>query len=163
MIVLAYHDFLKTLPTHVAPLLPPTLPPLTVRQPYRWLVQWYDQDPAVHYEVLRVRQSTAFEIGLHFESPRAQLNEHLLTGFLHRLIEVHALLGPDVVAEPWDRGWCKVYRVLPAEEQLTDQFQQTLAAATAALISALHPLLNDCYAEPVRRMLPQRVPHAEAR
>lgn len=149
MTILGYQQFLKTLPVQVLDKLP-TNRQLTVRQPYRWMIQFYDQDPSVHYEVQRVRRSGAFELGLHFESKRKPLNQHLLRGFSRRLFEVHATLGESISAEPWDRGWAKVYDLFP-DEPLTEAYQDRLAARLADMIVCLHPILLDLYDKPVER------------
>ena len=47
-----------------------------------WLVQLYYADPAIHYEVVTLGvKRRQLEIGLHFESRNAAINEQLLDGF----------------------------------------------------------------------------------
>ncbi len=149
MTKLGYHIFLKGLPTSIRAHLPKTLP-LHFHQPYRWLLQVYDQDKRVHYEVQRLTSRGVFEIGLHFESRSKQLNQHLLRGFSRYLFEIHARLGDSVVVEPWDKGWAKLYEVVPAEA-LTEAFQQRLGKRVADFICCVHPILQEIYAMPVQR------------
>lgn len=149
MIVLGAQQFLKTLPTLVLARLPDHLQ-LHVHQPYRWLVQFYDQDKRVHYEVQRIVRRRDFELALHFESRNKPLNQHLLQGFSQQLIGIHAELGASISAEPWDRGWAKIYDIFP-EATLTDSYQLQMAERLAAMIRCFHPILLDLYEQPVRR------------
>ena len=149
MSVLGSQKFLQTLPTLVLARLPKTLQ-LNVQQPYRWLVQFYDQDKRVHYEVQRIIRRRDFELALHFESRNKQLNQHLLQGFSQRLIAIHAELGESISAEPWDRGWAKIYDIFP-ESTLTEAYQVQMAERLAAMIRCFHPILLDLYDTPVRR------------
>ena len=88
--------------------------------------------------------------GLHFESKNKQLNQHLLTGFSRRLIEIHAELGDSIQAEPWDRGWAKVYEVFP-DAPLDEAFQTRMANRIVEIVCCLHPILNELYDTPVER------------
>ncbi len=147
MTKLGYHSFLKGLPTHIRANLPKAML-LHYHQPHRWLLQIYDQDKRVHYEVQRMTGRGIFEVGLHFESRNRALNQHLLTGFSRNLFEIHAKLGDSVVAEPWDKGWAKLYQVV-LEEPLTELFQQQLGQRVAEFIACVHPILQEIYATPV--------------
>ena len=149
MTVPGYQQFLKTLPTHVIPLLPAHMQ-IKAHQPYRWLLQFYDQDRRVHYEVGRIAKRRDFELGLHFESKNKQLNQHLLAGFSRRMIEIHAQLGTSIRAEPWDRGWAKVYDIFP-DAPLDEDFQSRIAHRLAQFIICVHPILNELYDTPVER------------
>lgn len=154
MAALGYQQFLKTLPSPVLGYLPDHLQ-LNVRQPYKWMVQFYDQDKNVHYEVQRAGKRAdgsriGFELGLHFESRNKPLNQHMLLGFSRRLVEIHATLGDSISAEPWDRGWTKVYDIFP-DAPLSEAYQAQLAARLADIIRCLHPMLLDLYDTPVNR------------
>lgn len=147
MTTLGYHAFLKGLPTHVT--LPATIR-LKFHQPHRWLLQAYDQDRRVHYEVQRIPHRGDFEVGLHFESRNKGLNSHMLKQFLRRMFEIHAELGESVVAEQWDKGWTKLYEVVSAEP-LTADFQAELGRRITRFITCIHPILQQLYDTPVRR------------
>lgn len=149
MTKLGYHTFLKGLPTYILAHLPNGLI-LHYHQPHRWLLQMYDQDKRVHYEVQRITGRGLFEIGLHFESRNRQLNEHMLTCFSRHLFEIHETLGDSVVVEPWDKGWAKLYEVI-AEEALTEAFQEKLGKRVADFIGCVHPILQIVYETPVQR------------
>ncbi len=66
------------------------------------------------------------------------------------MFEIHAVLGETISAEPWDRGWTKVYDVFP-DAPLTEQYQEQLAARLAEMITVLHPMLLELYDTPVER------------
>jgi hypothetical protein len=106
-----------------------------------WGVQLYDDDPRFHYEVSRVppRLGDRLELGLHFESRNAADNLRLLNGFAAYLLELKDELGQGVEAEPWDRGWTKVYEtvpLLPYDAGYLDQVARRLAE----MIQVMHPL-----------------------
>lgn len=149
MTQLGYHTFLKGLPTHIRPHLPRAML-LHIHQPHRWLVQIYDQDKRVHYEIQRIPGRGEFEIGLHFESRNKELNQRLLEGFSRYLFEIHALLGESVVAEPWDKGWAKVYEVVEVAE-MTEDAQKELGKRVAEFIQCIHPMLQEIYADSTQR------------
>ncbi len=149
MTVLKYQQFLKTLPTYIMPQLPESMQ-LTVRQPHRWLLQIHGQDRQIHYEVSRIKHRQDFELALHFESKNKPLNQHLLDGFSKQLIAIHAQLGESITAEPWDRGWAKVYEIFPSAP-LTEQYAEQLGVRMATIISCLQPILLEIYDTPVGR------------
>lgn len=85
--------------------------------------------------------STArLEIGLHCESKDKKRNARILHGFWHRMFEVYDELGEGVSAEPWDRGWAKIYET-HSMDTLTDEFQAKTAGRLAEIITCLHPIL----------------------
>ena len=131
--------FLKTFPEAVVPHLPASLQAVTPRQPFRWLVQFHFGEPRLHYELSPVPKRQAWELGLHFEARDKTLNRYLLLGMRRHLFEIKSILGDRVEAEMWDRGWTKVYEVIPAEP-LTPDFQQDLGRRAAAFIACLHPI-----------------------
>jgi hypothetical protein len=132
-------QFLRTFPEVVLPQLPEHLQGITARQPYHWLVQFHFGEPRLHYELSPVRRRQAWELGLHFEARDKALNRYLLLGMRRHLFEIKSALGDNIEAEMWDRGWTKVYEVIPAEP-LTTAFQASLGARAAAVITCLHPI-----------------------
>ena len=147
--LLGYQLFLKGMPTQVQKYLSPSIK-LNAHQPFRWLVQFYDQDRRVHYEVSRIAKRGDFELALHFESKHKPLNAHMLTGFSRRLFEIHDQIGDRIVAEEWDRGWSKVYEVYP-QAPLTEDYQEAMGRRMAEIIGCLHPIMQDLYELPVAR------------
>ncbi|MCC7361509.1 MAG: hypothetical protein IT317_18625 [Anaerolineales bacterium] len=108
-----------------------------------WLCQLYPRDPRLHYEVWNMGQwRNKIELGLHFESRDHALNRKLLAGFDRRMVEIKATLGPQWEAEMWDKGWAKVYEVLPYERFSTDTLAAT-ARRLARAITVLQPLWDD--------------------
>lgn len=136
---LSRDKFLATLPAFVVEQLPARLQDIQVRQPFRWLVQFHYGEPALHYEVSPAWRHGGWELGLHFEAKDSRLNLFLLKGFRRHLFEIKAALGEGVEAEMWDRGWTKVYEVVPAST-LSAEYQQTIAKRLATVIFFLHPI-----------------------
>ena len=132
-------NFLKTLPDAVIPKLPGSLQNIKVRQPYRWLIQLNYGEPGLHYEVSGSRHRPGWEVGFHCEARDKRLNRHLLDGFRRHLFEIKAELGESVEAEMWDRGWTKVYEILP-EAALTAEYQAEVGIRLAQFIICLHPI-----------------------
>lgn len=130
--------FLRTLPDAVIPNLPPDLRSIQVRQPYRWLVQFHYGEPRLHYEVARAQRRDGWELGFHCEARDKRLNRYLLDGFRRNLFEIKDTLGDGIEAEMWDRGWTKIYEVMPPEP-LTNFYQKKLGARLAEIIIVLHP------------------------
>lgn len=139
---LTFVQFLRTLPECVWSHLPPAWPRLQVRQPWQQIIQFYDAAPTLHYEVAGAWQHPGLELGLHFEARDSAVNARLLTTVQRHLVEIKHLLGPHIEAEPWDRGWTKVYEVIPLEAY-TPTTQMAVGARLAAWIQCLHPLLPE--------------------
>ena len=136
---LSNQRFLKTLPDVLIPLLPEPLQGIKVRQPWRWLIQFHYGEPYLHYEVSRLRNQQGYELGFHCEARDKGLNRFLLMGFRRHLFEIKAELGESVEAEMWDRGWTKIYEVVP-EAELTPEYQAIVGARLAKFIICLHPI-----------------------
>jgi hypothetical protein len=140
-------DFMRAVPAAVRAKLPEELrdfkPSLRA-----WLVQLaYGTDPRIHYEVWllqpRFRQgpsSRLIEIGLHCESRDAAVNQALLDCCWRHLFEIKEALGPQVEAEPWDKGWTKCYEVVPLEG-FNEEFLDLVAGRLARYIEVLQPLV----------------------
>ena len=112
-----------------------------------WLCQLYYRDPRLHYEVWNMGERRGIlELGLHFESRDRELNARLLQGFSRCMVEVKATLGPQWEAEPWDKGWTKVYETLPYEpfsEEMLERVARRLARAIAVLTPILDEVASD--------------------
>lgn len=104
-----------------------------------WLSQVYYHDKAVHYELVKLLSKygeNKLEVGLHFESKNQSLNTTLLHGFDHHLFEIRDQLGENWWAEPWDRGWTKVYTTFEfqtLDDALVDQTAHLLARTIATM------------------------------
>jgi hypothetical protein len=132
-------QFMRLLPGVVRPHLPPAL--RRFRTSTRgWLCQLYYRDPRLHYEVWNMGERRGLlELGLHFESRDRDANLALLAGFSRRMVEVKATLGPQWEAEPWDRGWTKIYETLPYEP-FSDALLDRVARRLAVAITVLQPI-----------------------
>lgn len=78
-------------------------------------------------------------LGFHCEARYKDLNRFLLKGFRRNLFEIKAELGESIEAEMWDRGWTKIYEILP-EAELTPEYQAKVGARLAEFIICLHPI-----------------------
>ena len=143
MSTLSHQQFLKTLPDVVVPKLPAYLQKAIIpRQPFRWVMQFHFGEPRLHYEVQNVRGRDQWELGFHWEAKDKRLNRFLLDGFRHQLFEIKDVLGERVEAEMWDRGWAKIYDLMPGEP-LTPTFQEALGHRLVDIIHCLHPIYVD--------------------
>jgi hypothetical protein len=108
-----------------------------------WLCQLYYREARLHYEVWNMGERRGLiEIGLHFESRDRARNSALLAGFDRHMVEVKATLGPRWEAEPWDKGWTKVYETVPYEP-FTDELLARIAARLARSITVLQPIWEE--------------------
>ena len=108
-----------------------------------WLMQLYYDDPRIHYEIWNLGERRGrLEIGLHFEAREADLNARLLDGMLAHLFEIKAELGPSFEAEPWDKGWTKVYETIPLDKFSTEYLER-VATRVAQVIGVLEPIRRD--------------------
>lgn len=111
---------------------------------FQWRQQWalakvfYD-DPAVHFEAWLHRARGRVELGLHFETRDPARNARMLAYVAEEMVFLKAALGDGLEAEPWDRGWARVYLTLPLEP-LRPDYCDRLGEQFAALIEALEPL-----------------------
>jgi hypothetical protein len=136
-------EFMRALPDAVRTHLPPERHGFR-SQARSWLAQLYYGDPLLHFEIwwLPEQRTKRLELGLHFESRDAALNERLLQRFSAHLFEIKDVLGPDVEAEMWDKGWTKVYEVRTIEGFDRDTLD-AIAARMARIIAVLQPILED--------------------
>jgi len=146
---MSQQKFLQTMPEVMIPQLPTSLQTIQVRQPWRWLTQFHFGETRLHYELSRVARRDAWEIGFHFESGDKQLNRFLLLGFRRHLFEIKDVLGESFEAEVWDKGWAKVYEVVPAEP-LTEAYQMKIGRRLADVIGCLHPIFVDLRGQAAR-------------
>ena len=138
MTQLSNAKFLATMPDTVLPELPEALRGIQVRQPFRWLIQFHFGEPRLHYEIARAQHREGWELGFHCEARDKRLNRHLLDGFRRHLFEIKDTLGDSIEAEMWDRGWTKIYEVVPSQP-LTAAYQALLGARLAAIITVVNP------------------------
>ena len=134
-------DFMRALPAAVRPKLPKKLQAFSVNT-RAWLVQFYYNDPLLHYEVVtHGDRRGVLEIGLHFESRTSEVNTRLLAGFMKYLFEIKLELGAQIEAEMWDKGWTKVYETFPMET-FDAAYVDRVARRLAQIITVLQPILE---------------------
>jgi hypothetical protein len=153
-------DFMRAIPDAVRGKLPEELQGFktSIRS---WLVQlYYGREPRIHYEAWLLMSryqragSRTIEIGLHFECKDADENTRLLELCYRNLFEIKAELGEQVEAEPWDRGWAKLYEVLPLSG-FNAEFLDLASSRLALFIQVLQPIIDPTSAtstaKPTRR------------
>lgn len=107
-----------------------------------WLVQLYYVQPLLHYEVWNLgARKSKLEIGLHFESRKREENTHLLHGFQSHLFEIKAELGESFEAEPWDKGWSKVYETIE-REPFSTEYLEVVAERLSQVIVVMQPIFE---------------------
>jgi hypothetical protein len=109
-----------------------------------WLSQVYYDDKRLHYEIVKLPTrygDNRLELGLHFESKDRAVNDSLLLGFDRHLWEVREALGADWWAEPWDRGWTKIYTAFDYQAMDNDLLEDT-AQQLAKAICVLQPIYH---------------------
>ena len=80
-----------------------------------------------------------WKAGFHCETRDRRPNRFLQAGIRRNLFEIEAELGENVEAEMWDRGWTKIYEILP-EAELTPEYQAEVGGRLAQFIVCLHPI-----------------------
>ncbi len=141
MAVLKVSNFVKLVPEAARPLLSPELRRFKLML-MPWLSQAYYDDKLLHYELVKLPSrygENNWEIGLHLESRNPAHNADGLNWFDRHLFEIRDALGDDWCAEPWDRGWTKVY-VTFTLETLDESLVEPTAERLAQAISTLEPM-----------------------
>jgi hypothetical protein len=141
---LAAGDFLLGVLDAVRTKLPVELRELEARHQYS-LIKFYGEDPTIHYELWLHRSRGRVELGLHFETRDANRNLRLLEYVADDLLFLKETLGQGLEAEPWDKGWTRLYISYPLDRLGTDE-QERLAVAFAAFIETLEPIRREASA-----------------
>lgn len=133
-------EFMKALPSAVLRHLNGDVP-LQRGRVWSFGVQLYDDNPSFHYEVARTpkRLGDRLELGLHFESRTPAQNRRLLEGFTAHLLLIKGELGEGLEAEPWDKGWTKVYETIPLDNY-DAAYLDDVARRLAEIVRVLHPI-----------------------
>ena len=141
MSVIKLSAFVKMVPEAARPMLPASWRKFRVAL-MPWLSQIYFEDKLIHYELVKLPSKygdNRMEIGFHFESRNSALNSQLLAGFDRYLFEVREALGADWWAEPWDRGWTKLYTTFEYT-QLDEDYVDVVGQQLAQVITVLQPI-----------------------
>jgi len=106
------------------------------------LIKFFAEDPTIHFELWLHPGRGRVELGLHFESRDAERNLRLLEFVADDLLFLKHALGNGLEAEPWDRGWTRLYLSYPIERYGPDE-QAHLASAFAQFIETVEPVRRD--------------------
>jgi hypothetical protein len=138
-------DFLKGVLEQTRAQLPATPEPLHA-QHQGALIKFHDgHHPAIHFELWLHHNRARVELGLHFETRDADRNQRLLDFVAEDLMFLKAALGQGLEAEPWDKGWTRLYLTRPINH-LGPAEQSHLATAFAEFIKTLDPLRREAIA-----------------
>jgi hypothetical protein len=114
------------------------------------LIKVFGDEPAIHFELWLHRGRGRVELALHFETRDPERNTRLLEYMVDELAFLKATLSERLEAEPWDKGWTRVYLTRPLE-RLDRTEQASLATAFATFISVLDPLRREAMELHARR------------
>jgi hypothetical protein len=109
------------------------------------LIKLFADDPAIHYELWLHRNRGRAELGLHFETRDADRNRRLLEYVADDLPFLKEALGQSLEAEPWDKGWARLYISYPLS-RLERADQERLAEALATFVETLEPIRREAVA-----------------
>ena len=137
--VLAPSDFFTELRKGVKTRLPDGMREFRTTRGRGRLMKLHFGEPAFHYEAWHHAGQGRLEVGLHFESSRAD-NDAAFDWFRARMVEVKAGL-PRAELEPWDRGWSRLYETLTAA-RLDDGVVRDAVECMSAYVVTLQPLLE---------------------
>jgi hypothetical protein len=124
--------------------LPGQLQQLETRHQGSLIKLWRDE-PAIHFEMAVHHARGRVELALHFETRDAKRNRQLLEYVADDLPFLKEALGAGLEAEPWDKGWTRLYLTRPVE-RLGVEEQARLAAAFAEFIEVLEPISQEAAA-----------------
>ena len=137
-------DFLRGVLEDVRARLPEELQGLTARQQGS-LIKCFAGDPAIHFELWLHRGRGRVELGLHFETRDAGRNRRLVEYVTDDLLFLKEAVGQGLEAEPWDKGWTRVYLSYPLDYLGAEQ-QRELAGAFTVFIEMLEPIRREAVA-----------------
>lgn len=106
------------------------------------LIKLFADEPSIHYELWLHRNRGRGELGLHFETRDADRNLRLLEYVAEDLLFLKEALGHGLEAEPWDKGWARLYTSYPLE-RLDVAEQARFADAFATFIETLEPIRRE--------------------
>ena len=139
--VLSATDFLRGVLEAVRQRLPAEFRDLDARHQGA-LIKLFGDEPAIHYEMWLHRSRGRVELGLHFETRNPDRNRALLEFVADDLLFLKETLGQGLEAEPWDKGWTRLYISYPLA-RLDVAEQERLTAAFATFIETLEPIRRE--------------------
>ena len=141
-------EFLREVGTLLPDKLPAQARHAQISASARWLQVHYPEFGGMHYELWLARRQD--EIAIHFESSReASLDR--LSVFKPEVDELSAVLGLQIVAEPWGEYWARVAMRLDQVPR-TAEHAEAYADLLASFIDATFDLVRQAYIKrPSRR------------
>ena len=133
-----YHEFLGRVGHLAGEELGEHTPPFQSRIRFS-LLQFYRDDPRIHYEVWLQRKTGRIEIGLHFEGER-EVNYRWAAALSGRMPEIQAQLGPSIELEEWTRSWTRLHQTVPLGV-LSEETARDVAARLVRLLRVMEPIL----------------------
>lgn len=134
-------DFLAQVFDRVQTRLPPELQTLHVEN-LGWQMKLWADEPLIHFELWPHRSRDRVELGLHFETRNAARNACLLDYVEGELLFLKEALGQGLEAEPWDKGWTRLYITYPLE-RLGPDGVALISDAFATFVEALEPIRRE--------------------
>jgi hypothetical protein len=110
------------------------------------ILQFYRDDPRIHFELQPQPSRSLVEVGLHFEST-AEQNEAWAARVTVHSSELQSVLGPEWELEEWTGSWRRLHRVYRFE-RLDGQLGREIAAEWARAITLLWPFASTDVAAP---------------
>ncbi|MGE0599816.1 MAG: hypothetical protein AB7J35_10905 [Dehalococcoidia bacterium] len=101
------------------------------------ILQFYWDQPLVHFELQPQPSRSLIEVGLHFEGPLEQ-NEYWAGRVAQHQDEIRAALGDEWELEEWTKSWRRIHRPYHFE-QLTAPLGREIAAEWAKAINLMWP------------------------
>ena len=138
---LSTRDFLAQVLEQVRGRLPADLQALHAEH-LGWQIKLWADDPLIHFELWPHRGRGRVELGLHFETRNALRNLCLLDYVADELLFLKEALGQGLEAEPWDKGWTRLYITYPLERLAPDAVPP-ISAAFATFIETLEPICQE--------------------
>lgn len=114
------------------------------------ILQFYWDNPLVHFELQPQPSRSLIEVGLHFEGPVEQ-NEYWAGRITAHQDEVRAALGDAWELEEWTKSWRRIHRPYRFD-QLTGALGREVADEWAKAINLLWPFAQtkEAFAAPHR-------------
>lgn len=104
------------------------------------ILQFYLDNPSIHFELQPQPSRSLIEVGLHFEGKPEQ-NEAWAARIAAHSCELQAVLGPQWELEEWTASWRRLHRTYHFE-QLSGQLGRDVAAEWARFITLLWPFAD---------------------
>lgn len=134
-------DFLARVLENVRTHLPDELQTLHA-QNLGWQIKLWAEEPLIHFELWPHRGRERVELGLHFETRNPARNSCLLSYVEDELLFLKEALGQGLEAEPWDKGWTRLYITYPLERLGPDEVVR-ISGAFATFVQTLEPIRRE--------------------